>query len=125
MDEASRSSKIDFPNLIALALQKCLPWDSLSIIFDNVTLTEEEYKILIKLLLKKLQRLQEEPKEPIKNLQKDETTEVTKDENVSYENTSEFKFVAKETVKELYYEIKHSKQFQNELKTFTDNDIRD
>ena len=59
MDVVSKSSKIDFPNLIALALQKSLPWDSLSIILDNVTFTEEEYKSLIKLLLKKLQKLQE------------------------------------------------------------------
>ena len=84
-----------------------------------MTLAKEEYKNLIKLLLKELQKSQENLHE------EDEKTEVAKDENVSYENTSEFKFVAKETVKELYYEIKHSKQFQNELKTFTDNDIRD
>ena len=59
MDELSKSSNVDFPNLIALALQKSLPWDSLSIIVDNVTLTQKQSKSVIKILLKELQKLQE------------------------------------------------------------------
>ena len=85
MDELSKSSNVDFPNLIALALQKSLPWDSLCIIVDNVALTQEQSKSVIKLLLKELQKLQENPKEST------EIAEATKEENVSEKLQVNFK----------------------------------
>ena len=105
MDGLTESSKIDFPNLITLALEKSLPWDSLCIIFDNVTLTQNQSKSVIKILLKELQKLQENPNDPTENLQEESLTDeiagATKEENVSDEVASQFQEILEQTVEEL------------------------
>ena len=86
-----------------------------------MTFTEEEYKSLIKLLLKELQKLQEIQKEPTQNLQEeDKIIDVTNDEYVCNEN--EAQDLMEETVEELDDESTKSKDIQNELKSFEDEE---
>ena len=58
MDQITASPKVDFANLLFLALNECLPWNSLSLIVDNMTLNQDQSKNMIKILLKELQQLQ-------------------------------------------------------------------
>ena len=57
MEEVTVSPKVDFANLLSLALNECLPWNSLSLIVDNMTLNQEQSKNIINVLLKELQQL--------------------------------------------------------------------
>ena len=63
MEQIKGSVKVEFANLIALALKKSIPWTTLSVIIDSTTLNEEQSKDVIKILLKKLEQLHEELQE--------------------------------------------------------------
>ena len=58
MDEIKASAKIEFANLISLALEKSLPWSYLCLIVDKMSLDQGQFKNIIKVLLKELQQLQ-------------------------------------------------------------------
>ena len=58
MDEIKASAKIEFANLISLALEKSLPWSYLFLIVDKMSLDQGQFKNIIKVLLKELQQLQ-------------------------------------------------------------------
>ena len=58
MDEIKASAKIEFDNLISLALEKSLPWNYLGLIVDKMSLDQDQFKNIIKVLLKELQQLQ-------------------------------------------------------------------
>ena len=59
MEQIKGSPKVEFANLIALALKKSIPWNTLSVFIDSTTLNEEQSKDVIKILLKKLEQLHE------------------------------------------------------------------
>ena len=52
------SAKANVAYFISMALKKELSWSALSIVFDGFKLTNEQYKNVVKLLLKELQQLQ-------------------------------------------------------------------
>ena len=54
------TAKADVTHFISLALQKELSWNALSIVLDAFKLSNEQYKTIVKLLLKELEQLQEQ-----------------------------------------------------------------
>ena len=54
------SAKADLTYFIALALQKELSWNALAIVFEGFKFTNEQYKYVLKFLLKELEQLQEQ-----------------------------------------------------------------
>ena len=57
MEEIITSAKVDFANLLSLALNESLPWKYISLILDNMNLNQEQSKNIIKVLVKELQQL--------------------------------------------------------------------
>ena len=93
MSESKESAMVDFANLITLALGKCLAWNSLSLIVDKMTLSEDQSKKLIKVLLKQLQQIQGKLEATKDSFQNDENeplqTENVDDLDQSIQNSSE------------------------------------
>ena len=54
------TAKADVTHFISLALQKELSWNALSIVLDAFKSSNEQYKTIVKLLLKELEQLQEQ-----------------------------------------------------------------
>ena len=54
------SAKADLTYFISLALKKELSWTALAIVLDGFKLSNEQYKNIVKLLLKELEQLQEQ-----------------------------------------------------------------
>ena len=52
------STKVDVAYYISMALKRELSWNALAIFFDGFKLTNEQYKNVVKLLLKELEQLQ-------------------------------------------------------------------
>ena len=52
------STKVNVAYYISMAVKKELSWNALAIVFDGFKLTNEQYKNVVKLLLKELQQLQ-------------------------------------------------------------------
>ena len=56
----SFTAKADLTHFISLALQKELSWNALAIVLDGFKLSNEQYRYILKFLLKELEQLQEQ-----------------------------------------------------------------